>query len=293
MPRRGLRSQPMRKVPLSSTRRMMFSLFDEPANDPYVCINFDVEIARLRGFLDAYTRVHGVRVGVNHAVTKSVARCLRELPAMNVRIIERTIYALDRVDIAMPVHLGARDGASGANGRDETGMTIVRDVDRRTLSELAEETRRNVVDERGGGGFTKGTGLLRKALRHVPDAVVRRAFEGVGWLTKRPTTWRVLESQFGVSSVVTNLGAVLATPKGMRFRAASFSLPNTFGHLASAFAVAPTEDAAIVDGATIDARTVLPITMIVDHRAVDGVLMAKAATAVARGLLEPDWMGAP
>ncbi|MEI8256366.1 MAG: hypothetical protein WCJ30_11900, partial [Deltaproteobacteria bacterium] len=67
--------------------------FDEPSNDAYVSLTFDVTLRLLRGFLDAYQREHGVRVSVRHAVTRAVARGLVELPALNVKVLGGSLYA--------------------------------------------------------------------------------------------------------------------------------------------------------------------------------------------------------
>lgn len=271
----------MRPLPLSTTRRTLLWFFDGPSNDPYVSLTFDVETAALRTFLDAYEREHGARVGLHHAVTKAVARCLSDLPALNVKILGDAIHALDRVDVAMPVHLAAKRGG------DETGMVIVKGVDRMTLAELAAATRQRADEERTGKAGLGGSAVMRRAARYMPDALLRSSLNAGRLLLSRPSTYRLLEDAFGVSSAVTNVGAVFTLPKGARFRAASATIPAKLGHIASVFAVAPTEEAAIADEGRVEARTVLPIVMIVDHRAIDGVLMATAATRVAEALLAP------
>jgi len=90
-----------------------------------------------------------------------------------------------------------------------------------------------------------------------------------------------------VSSGVTNVGAVFSLPRGARFRSASATIPNKLGPVASVFGVAPAEDVVVAENGVPQGRTVLPIVMIVDHRAIDGFLMATAAKYVAEGLLEP------
>lgn len=74
----------MKRLSLSATRRTILWFFDEPSHDPCVTLNFDVDLAPVRTFLDAFAREHGERIGVQHVLTKAVARCLVELPALNV-----------------------------------------------------------------------------------------------------------------------------------------------------------------------------------------------------------------
>lgn len=272
----------MKKLHVSSTRRLVLWFYDEPSCDPYVSLNFDVDVGPLRTFLDAFEREHGERIGVQHVMTKAVARCLEQLPALNVKVLGRTLYGLDRIDIAMPVHL-----AAGASGGDETGMTIVHHVDRCSLLEVARATRKGARDEREGRMTAGGSSVARAVARWVPDRVLRTALDSATKALASPTAYRLLESQFGVSSGVTNVGAVFALPKGVHFRGASATVPHKLGHIASLFGVAPTEEIAAIEDGAVVARRVLPILMVVDHRAIDGVLMATAAARVAESLLDP------
>jgi pyruvate/2-oxoglutarate dehydrogenase complex dihydrolipoamide acyltransferase (E2) component len=120
---------------------------------------------------------------------------------------------------------------------------------------------------------------------------LRPGLEAGRLLLSRPTSYRLLQGVFGLSSAVTNVGSVVSLPKGARFRAASATIPSKLGHVASVFGVAPTEQAAVVDEGAVVAREVLPLVLIVDHRAVDGVLMAAAAVRVAEALLDPAGKG--
>ncbi len=271
----------MKRLTPSATRRILLWFFDAPSADPYVSLTFDVDVGPVRAFLDAFAREHGERVGVHHVLTKAVARCLGEMPALNVKILGRELYQLDRVHIAMPVHLD-RHGRGG----DETGMTLVHDVDRKSLLDIARDTRRNVAAERDDRATLSGSGLPRRAIRMLPGRALRAGLGVVQWAMQQPTTYRVV-SDLAVSSAVTNVGAVFALPPGARFRAASATIPGKLGPVASVFGVAPVEESVVAEQGVPTCRPVLPIVMIVDHRAIDGFLMANAAKHVAEGLLDP------
>lgn len=274
----------MQRLPASGVRRFMMWFFDRPSNDPYVSLTFDVAVEPALRFLDAFAREHGERPGLQHVFTSALARCLRELPALNVKILGRTLYQLERVDIAVPVHLGA-DGKQ--SGRDETGMIIVRHADRKSLLEVARETRQSARAERAGEITSEGTALLRRLLARAPDGLLYAGLDLSRRVLEQPLAYRLLEDRFGVSSAVTNVGAVFALPKGGRFRAGAVTVPAKAGHVASVFGLGPVEEAAVVEGGAVSARKVLPVMMVVDHRAVDGFLMAKAAAQLCSLLQDP------
>lgn len=272
----------MKRLSVSATRRLLLWFFDGPSNDPYVSLNFDVDLAPVRGFLEAFEREHGERIGVQHLVTKAVARCLGELPALNVKILDRAIYQLDGVNIAMPVHLGRE-----SSGGDETGMAIVHGVDRKSLLEIARETRRNAAAERADDPTVLGSGMARRLFKALPDRVMYAGLDAARWALSQPMTHHLLEDWLSMSSAVTNVGAVFTLPKGARFRSVSATVPAKLGPVASIFGVAPAEEAVIAQDGVPRTCTVLPIAMIVDHRAIDGFLMATAAKHVAEALLDP------
>lgn len=69
-PGRYVRLQ-VKRLSATATRKLILWFFDEPSNDPYVSLNFDVDLAPVRAFLDAFEREHGERIGVQHVLTKA------------------------------------------------------------------------------------------------------------------------------------------------------------------------------------------------------------------------------
>ena len=263
----------------------MLWFYDRPSNDPYVTITLDVDLQPALDFLEAFRREHGVRVGVQHLVTAAVARTLRKVPQCNVRILGRRLYALDHVNVGVPVHLDAREHRA-----DETGILIVRDADRMSLTELASQTRSGARAERNGESHIGGSAILRRLARRVPAVAVDTVLSLAGsWLTRIPLG----DERLVISTAVTNVGAVLNIPAGGRFRAFSATLPSKLGAVATAFALAPSCEAPIVHAGRVVVRRVLPMAIVIDHRAVDGVLMARLAEQVVRELVEPAQLVTP
>ena len=260
---------------------MMLWFYDEPSNDPYVSLTVDVTIEPALAFLDAFAREHGTRAGVQHLVTAAVARCLHEFPALNVKILAGGIYQLERIDIAVPVQL-----EGGSSARDQTGMVVVQGVDGLSLGEIAAHTRKRVAAERAGEHATTGTAGFRKLAATAPR-VAGALFGAASRLLQRPIGQRLISPWLSVSAGVTNIGAVFPMPPGARFRSAGLTMPTKLGHVASAFALAPACDAPVAEEGRVVVRRVLPIVMLVDHRAIDGYLMAKLGARLAELLLAP------
>ncbi len=272
----------MQPIHLSETRRLLLWFFDEPSNDPYVSITFEVVIEPALDFLDAFAREHGERASVQHLVTRAVALAVSSLPAMNVKIIGSTIYRLSRVDLAVPVHLSAE-----REGSDETGMMILLDAGNKSLLDVARDTRRSASAERRGETSLSGSAVSRRIARVLPDKVLHKGLDLVASIARSPLLHKLADDRLAVSSGVTNVGSVVRLPKGARFRAASCTLPTKATHVASIFGVGPIEEAPVVEDGAVVARKVLPLMMVVDHRAIDGVLMAKAASKVAELIYNP------
>jgi len=270
----------MRRIDVSGQRTMMLSLYDPPSSDPYVCITMDVDIEPAQRFLEQ------TGAGVQHLVTAAVARCLKEMPALNVKIVGGSFYQLDRVDIAVPVRL---DGRSSAE--DQTGMTVLHGVERMSLVEIARETRARAGAEREGSTRAFGTAFGRQVAKVAPRATSFAARLAVRALRHR-AGYELLGAWSKVSTGVTNVGAVFALPHGARYRSAALTMPGKLGHVASAFAIAPACEAPVAENGRAVVRRVLPITMLVDHRAIDGYLMAKLGERLASLLLRPEQLEA-
>lgn len=268
----------------------MLWFYDEPSNDPYVSLTMDVDLAPLLAFQDAFAREHGERIGVQHVVTAAVARLLRELPELNVKIVGRSIYQLDGVHVVVPVHLPSGERGGGA---DETGIVVVRDADRKSLLEIARDTRRAAKAERAGEASLSGSALARRFARSVPGPLLDATLGLLRSAGEFAPARRLFEEYMGASTGVTNVGAVMEMPPGARFRAFSATLSSRLGHFSSVFALAPAADVPVVAGDRVEARRVLPITAVIDHRAIDGVRMGKVGHLLARMLLEPARLAQP
>ena len=265
----------------------MLRFFEQPSSDPYVSITMDVNLEPGLAFLEAFEREHGERVGVQHLMTAAVARAVHELPAVNVKIVGRSFYQLERVDVAVPVRLAGR-----GSERDQTGMVVLHGVERMSLADIARQTRERSQAEREGSLSSFGSAFGRRLAERVPSAV-EAAVEVAAGVIAHPLGYRMLGPWGTLSTAVTNVGSVFELPTGARFRSVAFTIPTRLSHVASGFALAPAAEAPVAEDGRVVVRKVLPIMMVVDHRAIDGYMMAKLGERLARALLDPEPLARP
>jgi pyruvate/2-oxoglutarate dehydrogenase complex dihydrolipoamide acyltransferase (E2) component len=198
------------------------------------------------------------------------------------KIVGKRFYQLESVDVAVPVRL---TGMSSHG--DQTGMMVLHGVERMTLAEIASETRSRTRAERAGDLTTSGSAFGRRLARALPS-VVETALDAASAVLQHPLGYRLLGPWSSLSTGITNVGAVFTLPEGARFRSVALTMPARLGHVASAFALAPATEAAVAEQGRSIVRRVLPITMLVDHRVIDGYLMAKLGERLATALLAPE-----
>ena len=259
----------------------MLWLFDVPFGEPYVSATVDIRWENALAWLERQN-AHGTpRITSHHLFTAAVGRLFKEMPALNARIIGQTIYPLPSVDVVMPVHI---DG--GAIDR-ELSMVIVRRVDGLDPRGVARAIAPKVEKERAGTSADPIVDLLLNAGTRSPTAL-RMALRAIALAAHDPRGVALLNKQFPVSTLITNVGAALGATPGARFRSVSFSPPSKLVHIGSVFGLGPIERSPVVEGDRVVPGTVLPVAFIFDHRLADGVLGGRMLARLAGILQDPD-----
>lgn len=271
---------PARAVPkVSVVRRGLLWWFAWPSN-PYVTVNFVVDFAPARAWLDALDEP---KVSVGALVAATVARVLAEHPAANARIVGREIVQPDHVGIAMPVNLLGH----GGERRRELGLALVERAETLSLREMAEAARATVHAERAGraqNAFLKG---LLDFAEEAPQRVVEGTLGALDRAGRRPALAHRLYERFPITTALSNAGAAVGDAPGMLFRGADMAIPQRLVHIGTFWGIAGIQDEVVAVAGAPAVRPMLPVLFQFDHRLVDGVLGARIATRFGAILRDP------
>lgn len=235
-----------------------------------------------RTYLAALAGQAGTRVSLNHLVAAAIARTLRDYPKANGRVIGRDIVLADRVGIAMPVNLMGH-----ADGESELSMTLVSDVDRLSLRQLAEVARTRVAAERAGRPTDPVVRTLLSLAQHAPGPLFHGALTAFDRALQTPPIGRAFYRKVGVTTGLSNAGAAFSPKAGLLFRGATVSPPQRLFQVGTFWGVSAVQDEVVPVDGVVAIRPMLPMIMLFDHRLIDGVMAGRVATRFGEILTHP------
>ena len=263
----------------SVVRRTLHWWFRPPQN-PYVTVNFAVDVGDARAWL---ATLGEPRVSLNALVVATIGRVLREFPTANARIVGRHTERVDRVGIAMPVNLLGHS----AEADREVSMAVVPDIDRMSLREVAAATTKTVRAEREG---TAQNDLIRRILglaERVPGPVLHGVLETIDRAHRHRPLARRLYEQVPVTTALSNAGAAMRATPGMLFRGADIAIPPRLVHIGTFWGLSAVQDEVVPFHGVPTVRPMLPVLFLFDHRLVDGVVGSRIATRFGAILANP------
>ncbi len=261
---------------LSLFRKMAAVTWDAPG-DPTIYGATEIDATALVDWIAA-RRAAGARISVTHAVARAMARILGENPDLNCTLKRGRIYRRRDVDVFLQVAVPPEDG--GLQAADLSGACI-RNADKLSTSEigtkLAEiaEKIRNRDDP-----LLKST---KKNLAWMPPWLMRIAIRAASYISH---DLGISLKAFGIPD--DPFGSLLVTSVGM------LGIPQAFAPLfpqAKGIGVVLVgklyDGVKVIDG-EIRIRKLLPLTIALDHRLVDGFQAAVLAKHAVRLLEQPD-----
>lgn len=263
----------------SVVRRALVWWFRPPQN-PYVTVNFAVDVGEARAYL---ARLGEPRVSMNALVVAAIARVLKSFPAANARIVGRHVQRVERVGVAMPVNLIGH----GAEEQREVSMAVLPDVDRMTLREVAAASTRTVRAEREGSAQN---GMIRRILtlaETVPVPVLHGVLHTMDRAHRHRPLARHLYEQVPVTTALSNAGAAMKETPGMLFRGADIAIPPRLVHIGTFWGLSAVQDEVVAWKGVPTVRPMLPVLFLFDHRLIDGVLGSRIATRFGQILMDP------
>lgn len=201
-----------RTLPLTGMRGSVARQMSLAWQAPQVAIGVDVEMTQCLARLNALRQTQpDARITITTLILRAAALALRAHPGINARLTEQGIELVEAIHIALAVSL-------------EEGLVtpVIRDADRKTAIEIADESRRLTEAARAGS-------LPPSALQGGTFTVTNLGMTGIDWFT--PVLNAPQVAILGVGSLA--------------------------------------QRATVRDGAII-AAPLLTLTLVFDHRAVDG-----------------------
>ncbi len=254
---------------LTGWRRVASAMWPPPS-DPQIYGQLDLDAGPALAFIER-ARGAGRHITVTHLVARALTAALEAVPELNTSIVGTRAVERSRVEIFFITSLRA--------GRDDLSGVKV-DASRCNVYQLAEQLERGVSALRSGRdhGFVQAKALLDR----LPRPLLRIALQLSAVLTERLDVslpfLGVQRRPFG-SAIISSVGS-LGLPSGFAPLSWLYDVPLLIliGEVS--------ERACVVDGRVV-ARPVLPLSITIDHRYVDGVHLGRALHALRAYLADP------
>jgi pyruvate dehydrogenase E2 component (dihydrolipoamide acetyltransferase) len=242
----------MKTKKLSGWRKIAGAMWRE-SNDPQIYGALEIDATAMLAFLES-ARAAGHRVTPTCLVGRALARALREVPDLNVRLSFGRAVPRDAIDIFFITVVGG--------GSDLSGVKVAR-TDEKSAVEVAADLAGRARSLKGGKdpGFERSKSLMNV----LPTPVLRAALHAVAFVTGElgvAVPALSLEAEPFGSAMVSSLG--------------SLGMPTAFVPLAWMYKVplivvaGEIADKPVAVDKRVEIRPMLPISASIDHRYVDG-----------------------
>lgn len=264
-------------VPFSTWRKIAMATW-RPRTDPIIWATIDVEASRLNEYIDDVRAATGQHVTPVDLVGRAAAKVLEALPGLNGRVTFGSFLPSPTIDCFFVVSLRT-DPVAGpeASGTDLSGALVRRADEKppwiiaKELADRADRIRHDADPE------FKRTKALVKGL---PPILLRPLLDGIAFVTEDlqlPIPFLGLQGRPYGSVLISNIGTY-----GLDSAAAPWP---TFCHVPIGILVGAVTDRVVARDGEPAVRAVLPLTIGLDHRFVDGYQAATMAR-IFRGYLD-------
>ncbi|MEY4509835.1 MAG: hypothetical protein RLZZ450_1957 [Pseudomonadota bacterium] len=252
---------------LKGWRRVASAIWQTP-RDPQIYGQLDVDAGPMLAFIEA-ARKAGHHLTPTHMVARALTAAFEAVPELNVRIVGSRCYPRPSIELFFIASLFSPDA-------DLSGVKV--DVTRCTALDLAVSLERGVTPLRAGSD--RAFARSKRLMDALPSVLLRAALRGSAWLTER-LQWDVPalalhKSPFG-SAIISSIGS-LGLPHGFAPLSWLYDVPLLL-------LVGEISDKPVVVEGRVVVRPMLPLTVTIDHRYVDGSHISRALTAL-RGYLQ-------
>ncbi len=220
-----------------------------PSSDPYVALILYVDAAPLQQLIAARRETSGKPITMVHVFNKLLGKAFIKHPEFNSVVLDRKIYELETVTISNPYLLPGAQHALTMLLIDQP-----QDMSLEDISDKFDQLREKKLAEFEENGQTKIGFAPKFYIRSGLFRIISEKFQFRTIYERDLTTNLVLSKANGPQT--SNFIATKSATQILR------AFTRFFQH-------SPIEQAHVVDG-QLAAKTVVPLTMILDHRLVDG-----------------------
>ncbi|OBB66295.1 hypothetical protein A5781_09320 [Mycobacterium sp. 852002-30065_SCH5024008] len=266
-------------IPFSVWRKIAMATW-RPRKDPVIWATMDIEAVRLLEYLRQVREATGQHVTPMDLVGRAAGKVIEALPGLNGRVVFGGFLPSPTVDCFFVVSLRT-DLITGAEaaGTDLSG-TVVRRINEKPpwaiAKELADHVGRIRHDE--DPQFKQSKAMVKG----LPPLLLRPVMDAMGFITESlqlPIPFLGLEARPYGSILVSNVGTY-----GLDTAAAPWP---TFCHVPLGIMIGAVKDKVLALGGQPVVRPVLPLSIGLDHRFVDGYQAATMAGIFRAYLADP------
>ena len=266
-------------IPFSVWRKIAMATW-RPRKDPIIWATIDIEAARLLEYLRQVREATGQHVTPMDLVGRAAGKVVEALPGLNGRVVFGSFLPSPTVDCFFVVSLRT-DLVTGAEaaGTDLSG-TVVRRINEKPPWAIAKELVDHVARIRHDEDpqFKQSKAMVKG----LPPLLLRPVMDALGFVTESlqlPIPFLGLEARPYGSILVSNVGTY-----GLDTAAAPWP---TFCHVPLGIMIGAVTDKVLALGGQPVVRPVLPLSIGLDHRFVDGYQAATMAGIFRAYLADP------
>jgi len=266
-------------IPFSVWRKMAMAAW-RPRKDPTISATMNIEAGGMLRYIDDVKAATGQHVTPMHLVGRAAGKMLEALPGLNGRVVFGSFMPSPTIDCFFVVSLRT-DPVTGiqAAGTDLSGA-VVRRVDEKPpwliAQELADRAAKIRHDEDPEFKRTKAM------VKGIPPLLLRPVLDAMGFITESlqlPLPFMGLEARPYGSILVSNVGTY-----GLD---SAFAPVPPFVHVPFTIVIGAISDKVLAENGQAVIRPVLPLSVCLDHRFVDGYQAATMARVFREYLADP------
>ena len=266
-------------IPFSVWRKMAMASW-RPRKDPTISATMNIEASGMLRYIDDVKAATGQHVTPMHLVGRAAGKMLEALPGLNGRVVFGSFLPSPTIDCFFVVSLRT-DPVTGiqAASTDLSGA-VVRRVDEKPpwliAKELADRASKIRHDEDPEFKRTKAM------VKGIPPLLLRPVLDAMGFITESlqlPLPFMGLEARPYGSILVSNVGTY-----GLD---SAFAPVPPFVHVPFTIVIGAISDKVLAEDGQAVVRPVLPLSVCLDHRFVDGYQAATMARVFREYLADP------